>query len=142
MKKSDSNTKRILLIDHQPYWREISTNALRREGFTVGTLDTYNYSLSQESVEGKKPDLVVLGCHQIETEEQKLIDDVLAHKHHLLVLCTFLSRQITRTLFLRGVDDIVDKPYNPTKLVKIVNEALESIPPRNRYQAIERNGVA
>src|SRR5205823_6443619 len=133
--------KRILLIDHQPYWREISTSALRREGFTVGTLDTYNYLPSQESVEGKKPDLVVLGCHHIEAEEQKLIDEVLSHKYHLVVLCTSLSWQIMRTLFLRGVDDIVDKPYNPAKLVKIVNEALESTPPRNRYQAVERNGL-
>jgi len=140
--KSDSCKKRILLIDHQPYWREISTNALKKDGFTVGTLDTYHYLPSQECVEGENPDLIVLGCARIEIEEQQLIDDVLAHKHHLLVLCTSLSWQTMRKLFLKGVDDIVDKPYNPAKLVKIVKEVLVSIPCCNEHQAVERNGAA
>ncbi|MFL5655249.1 MAG: hypothetical protein ACJ8CB_13875 [Ktedonobacteraceae bacterium] len=126
--KSDSSKKRILLIDHQPYWREISTNALKNDGFTVGTLDNYNYLPSQECVEGENPDLIVLGCAHIETAEQQLIDYVLAHKHHLLVLCTSLSWQTMRKLFLKGVDDILDKPYNPAKLVEIVNEVLASTP--------------
>src|SRR5438876_5600159 len=124
--KPNSNSKRILLIDHQSYWRKISTDALKKFGFAVNACETYNYLPSQEHVEDENHDLIVLGCSCIGTEEQQLIDDVLAGKHHLLVLCTSLSWQTMRMLFLQGVDDIVDKPYNPAKLVKIVNQALES----------------
>ena len=116
--------KRILLIDHQLYWREISTNALREAGFTVDMLETYHDLPSRECVEGEKPELVLLGCKRIGTDEQQLIDEVLNQKQHLLVLCTSLPRQTMRTLFLKGVDDILDKPYNPAKLVNIVCEAL------------------
>ena len=135
------NSKRILLIDHQPYWREISTNALQNFGFAVDTHDTHNYLSSQKCEEDKNPDLVVLGCVRIRPEEQQLIDDILAHKHHLLVLCVSLSWQVMRSLFLQGVDDIVDKPYDPARLINIVNQTIESTLSRNSYQAVERNGV-
>ena len=136
------NNKRILLIDYQQYWREISTRALRSRGFLVCPLDTYNYVLPHNCFHGENPDLVVLGCTQIGDEEEHLITQILAHKHHLLVLCAFLSSKVTRALFLRGVDDIVDKPYDPEYLITIVNEVLASLIPRNSYQAVERNGVA
>jgi DNA-binding NtrC family response regulator len=135
------NGKRILLIDHQLYWREVSAHALRSNGFVVCILDTYNYLPPQDCLKGEDPDLVVLGCVRIRPEEQQLIDDVLAHKHHLLVLCDSLPLQVMRSLFLQGVDDIVDKPYDPAYLVNFVNQALESTVSRNSYQAVERNGV-
>ena len=136
--KSESVNKRILLIDNQPYWREISTNALREAGFTVDMLETYHDLASQECVDEEKPELVLLGCKRIGTEEQQLIDEVLNQKQHLLVLCTSLSWLTMRTLFLKGVDDILDKPYNPAKLVNIVRETLENI---FGYQTLERNGI-
>ena len=140
--KTYCSSKRIVLIDHQPYWREISTNALRSSGFVVDICDTYNFLPEQEWEESENPDLVVLGCSGIRVEEQKLIDDVLAHNHHLLVLCTSLSWLTMRNLFLKGVHDIVDKPYNPASLVKIVNQTLESTHPGKKYQPKERQGAA
>ena len=125
--------KRIVLIDHQPYWREISTNALKSNGLAVNICGTYNYLSQQEWQEPERPDLVVLGCSHIRPEEQRLIDDILACKHHLLVLCSSLSWLTMRNLFLKGVHDIVDKPYNPANLVKIVNQALESTSPGKSF---------
>ena len=135
-------SKRIVLIDYQRYWREISTKALRSSGFVVNTLDSYNYLPKEKCLQEEHPDLVVLGCSGIRHEEQKLIDDILAHNHHLLVLCTSLSWQTMRNLFLQGVDDIVDKPYNPANLVEIVIQALEHTPRSKMYQAAERHGAA
>lgn len=135
------NNKRILLIDYHLYWREFSTRVLRSVGFSVCTLDTYNYIPPQDCLNGENPDLVVLGCAQVGPEEQQLITRVLAHKHHLLVLCDFLPGQLMRSLFLQGVDDIVDKPYDPDYLITLVNEVLESLVPRNSYQAVEREGI-
>jgi len=140
--KTNCSSKRIVLIVHQPYLREISTNALMSVGFVVDICDTYNYLPEQKWLEDQYPDLVVLGCFGIRAEEQKLIDDVLANKQHLLVLCTSFSWQTMRELFLKGVHDILDKPYNPANLVEIVSQALESTSHSKKYQAPERYGAA
>lgn len=140
--KPFTKSKRILLIDYQQYWREIFTQALKSVGFLVCTLETYNYAPPQDCLQSEKPDLVVLGCAHIGPEEQQLITRILAHKHHILVLCDFLPWQVMRSLFLLGVDDIADKPYDPTYLIGIVNQTLESTIPRNSYQAVEREGAA
>ncbi len=132
------SSKCILLIDYQQYWRETATDALNSVGFLVCSVDSYNYDLALECLQGKKPDLVVLGCMRIGLEEQSLITQVLAHKHHLLVLCVFLPWQVMRTLFVQGVDNVVDKTYNTAYLIDIVNETLVSTVPHNSYQAVER----
>jgi DNA-binding NtrC family response regulator len=134
--------KRILLIDRQPYWREISTKGLQRAGFSVGTLDTYTYQPPQLCLEDGDPDLVVLGCTRIQAEEQQLIDKVLAQRHHLLVLCTSLSWQTMRVLFRQGVADILEKPYNPAKLVNIVSQVLEHTSSYINPPRIEVKGAA
>lgn len=128
--RADIDRKHILLIDRQAYWRQISTDALEKVGFAVGALDTYDYTLT----EGENPDLVLLGCARVGNEEQLLIDEMLAHKQHLLVCCTSFSGQTMRNLFLQGVDDIVDKPYNPISLVKIVWQAIKHTPSRGGLQ--------
>ena len=135
-------SKRILLIDRQLYWREISAHALKSVGFIVCTLDTYNYLLPQDCLKGEDPDLVVLGCVRIGGEEQRLIAQILARKHHLLVLCASLPWQVMRSLFLQGVDDIVDKPHDPADVVNFVNQALESTVTDNSYQALESTGIS
>jgi|SRR5215469_11000805 len=137
-----SKPKCILVIDHQAYWREISSSALKSVGFLVCTLDTYNYALPLDCFQGQNPDMVVLGCAHIGPEEQKLITQILTHKHHLLVLSAHLPWQVMRSLFLQGVVDTADKPDDSISLINIVNQALASTAPRNYYQAVERYGVA
>lgn len=131
-------SKLILLIDRQLHWREAFARALRSAGFMVCTLDTYHYVSSHDCLHGENPDLVVLGCVRIRPEEQTLIAEILARKHHLLVLCVSLPWQVMRSLFLQGVDDIVEKPYDPADVVYFVNQALESSLPLSRYQVYER----
>jgi len=136
------NSRRILLIDRQLYWREAFAHALRSAGFIVCTLDTYNYVLPQDCLKGEEPDLVVLGCVLIRPEEQMLITQILARKHHLLVLSVTLPWHIMRSLFLQGVDDVVDKPHNPATIVDFVNQMLESTVTFNSFRTVERNGIA
>jgi DNA-binding response OmpR family regulator len=135
-------SKHILLIDSQQYWRESTTSALRSAGFSVNQHDMYNCVPPHNSMDGENPDLIVLGCNQIGPEEEDTINHILAQKHHLLVLCAFLPLQMMRSLFLRGVDDIADKPDDPHKVIVLVTVVLASLVPRNCYQAVERNGVA
>ncbi|HKF38424.1 MAG TPA: response regulator [Ktedonobacteraceae bacterium] len=141
MKNHGSKRRCILLIDHQSYWRELSRQALQSDGFCVRTLATYNQVALQACLKGKSPDLIVLGCTRVGDEEQRLIEQVLDRQQHLLVLSASLTLQIMRSLFLLGVDDIEDKPYDAKHLVKIVDQVLASIAPRNSYQAVERASV-
>jgi hypothetical protein len=85
---------------------------------------------------------VILGCNQVGPEEERLIAHVLADKHHLLVLGAYLPWQVMRSLFLLGVVDIEDKPYDASHFIEIVKEALTSLIPRNSYQASERGNIA
>lgn len=121
---ADRTRKHILLIDRQSYWRQISTNALEKVGFAVGALNTYDYTLAAN----ENPDLVLLGCARVGNEEKQLIDEVLARRQPLLVCCTFFTGQTMRELFLQGVADIVNKPYNPTNLTQIVRQTIKHLP--------------
>ncbi len=139
--KSKRDDKRIVLIDQQPYWRKISADALKKVGFVVDTLDTYDYMLPETYEEVSPPDLVLLGCARIGTKEQEFIDEIVSRHHRLLVLCTSVTWQTMRALFLQGVDDILDKPYNSAKLVKIVNQNLESTHSHSKHSVVERTGA-
>ncbi len=126
---------RILVIDHQPYWRDFYSEALKAAGFSVSSNDTY--ITPQNGPED--PDLVVLGCSSVGPDEQHLISQVLTGRKHVLVLATFLPWQVMRSLFLQGVDDVVDKPSNTSYLVNIVRDALNNITAQD--SAREKEGI-
>ena len=133
--------QRIVLIDRQRYWRDLFARALTSIGYFVCVLETYHYIVPFDCLQGANPNLVILDCPQVNTAEQKLIKQILMHKHHLLVLCSSPSWQMMRALFLQGVDDVVEKPYNPEYFVHTVDQVLASITPLNSYQEVERSGA-
>lgn len=135
--KSPFRGKRILIIDHQKYWRELSAHTLQAEGFTICELDTYDSPLMGECAALEPPDLVILGCTHIGPEEEALIRRILADQRPLVVLSASLSWLSAHSLFLAGVKDVADKPYDPEQLVNIVQKALRSTMPLDNYQAIE-----
>lgn len=115
--------KHILVIDHQSSWRELSMRTLKDEGYSVeGSSNYLDHSLRQTN-----PDLIILGCARVGSEELQFITQLLLEKHHLLVLSAYLPKSVMRSLFMQGVDDIVDKPYSPNALVQIVREVLDTI---------------
>lgn len=115
--------KRILLIDHQSSWREAAGHALAEHRFLVKTSDAYTYSEPKCFVQGGAPDIVILGCASVRRDERRLIQDILAHKRRLLILCAGLLREDTRQLFRAGAEDVTDKPYSPGSLLQIVGRA-------------------
>ncbi|MCA1566322.1 MAG: response regulator [Acidobacteria bacterium] len=122
--KTSVESKRILLIDHQSSWREAAGNVLAERKFLVRTSDAYTYLEPKCYVQGRPPDVVILGCATVKREERRLIKDVVAHNRHLLILCAALPREDVRQLFLAGADDVSDKPYSPQNLLHVVGEAL------------------
>lgn len=137
------NAKRILIIDReQTSWLDDSARALRQAGFEVSELDRYEYPPAGQPAE-EKPDLVILGCAGIKHAERELIRLILEDHRHLVVFSISLPWSVMRSIFLAGVDDVMDKSYDPTSLVGLVNHALQSAVPRDGYHEMEqkvRNG--
>jgi FixJ family two-component response regulator len=134
------NRMSILVLDHQAYWREFATETLRFADYTVSARALYDEALPPQQ-EGEKEEaiLVLLGCPAIEQEERMLIARLLARGHYVIVFATLLPIQVMRTLFIKGVEDAVDKTYDSTELVEIVEQALERIAERKHAQfPIER----
>ena len=121
--KTTLEGKRILLIDNQLSWREAAGNVLAKRKFLVKTLDAHSYSEPKCYVHGGAPDVVILGCAKVKSHERRLINKILSHKRHLLILCGALPSEETRQLFLSGADDVTEKPYSPSSLLQIVGEA-------------------
>lgn len=132
-----SKMKRVLIIDReQSFWRNDSAEALAGAGFEVRVLDQYEYPPPDQPPD-EKPDLVVLGCSGIKHDERELIRKILSDHRHLLVFSITLPWTIMRSIFLAGADDVVNKPYDPSKLVDFVNDVFASMTPRDNYQAME-----
>jgi DNA-binding NtrC family response regulator len=124
----DVEQVKIVVIDRQHSWLERSARALRKEGFAVKTLDHYNYPPSDAAADAP-PRLVVLGCASVGPDEQELINRIIAHKDHVLVLSTSLPWNVQRELFLHGVADATDKPYDASGVIVTVNQVLDSLSP-------------
>lgn len=137
----NSNPKHILLIDCQNYWRERSAQALQDAGFSVQTVNTYQVTVIDKLIGQKIPDLIILGCADIGSDELEVISHILQQqKHRLLVLSNSLPWQTMRALFLAGANDVVDKTYDPNRLVDIVKQVFVSTLPRDSYQAAKQKG--
>lgn len=130
--------KRVLVIDTQKYWRELSTKTLEDAGFIVESMDDYSYEPGGTEL---KFDLIILGCARIDADEQRLISKILESGQHLLVLSTSLPWKVMRSLFLAGADDVANKPYDPDRLTSIVQQAFETIAPRDSYRSTRHKGM-
>ena len=82
-------------------------------------------------------DLVILSCANVGEDEQRLITQLLKERSHLLVLSSYLPNSVMRSLYLQGVDDITDKPYDSATLITLVEQLLQKIAPDYALQLIE-----
>jgi DNA-binding response OmpR family regulator len=114
----------ILLVDYQTTWLERSARSLESCGFTVRSVDTYRYPPNEEADADGAPDLIVLGCASIGPDEQRFIKQVIDSGKPLVVLCSLLSPQVMRSLFLAGAQDVTRKPNNAAELVALVSQTL------------------
>lgn len=129
------NTLPILVLDSQPYWRAFAAATLRAAGYSVSTLSLYEEARSPQYEEQKQETyLVLLGCSRIERRERLLIACLLARGQHVIVFVSSLSTQDMRALFIRGVEDALDRTYSSEELVNVVEQALERIEMRKHTQ--------
>ena len=120
----------VLVIDKLEHWRKLSQATLKLAGFKVRAVDNYDCPLKGEVNIGSI-DLIILGCASIGSEELQLIEQVRKERIRLLVLCTSLHMRVMRSLFLCGVDDVAEKPFDSRQLLDVVHYAIQSIASRS-----------
>jgi DNA-binding response OmpR family regulator len=118
----------ILLVDRQPYWRDLATAVLRSAGYAVTPSATYAEALPQDYT------LVLLGCASVDVDEHLFIARLLACRQQIIVLATYLPAHSLRALFIAGVADAGDKTYDPVEVVAIVGHTLQRLRARQLSQ--------
>lgn len=120
--------KSILIIDRQNSWREAAATALRSSGYMVYTQDKYDSEFIIDS-----PDLIIFGCVRIRSAERRFIKKLMVNKLHLLVLSSSLPWSLVRPLFLDGVEDVTEKPYQKDRILKAVEEVFDNMSPKDAF---------
>ena len=129
---NDTSIKRVLIIDRQSFWRDKVASALSGQGYEIQILSSYDYDPEGDANNRRLPDLIILGCPSLQREERDLINRILASHRHLVVFCSSLPWGDMRTLFMAGADDVADKPYDPARVITMVEEAFANMAKSNR----------
>lgn len=127
---SVTDPSELLVIDKLEHWRKLSHSTLKLAGFKVRVLDSYDCPLIPELKNGSL-DLIILGCAGIGPEELQFIERVRVNRLRILVLCTSLRMRVMRLLFLRGVDDVAEKPFDSNQLLDVVDHSIQNIAARS-----------
>jgi response regulator RpfG family c-di-GMP phosphodiesterase len=133
--------KLLLLVDKNKYWREKSAKFLRNFGAKVIVSGEYKYCHKKFVEDSAIPDLVILGCSTIRKDETEFINELVENKLHVIVLSSFLKWTDLRPLFLSGVDDVVNKPFDSNNLFNIVNETFIGYLPRDSFDEKRRSRI-
>jgi response regulator RpfG family c-di-GMP phosphodiesterase len=129
--------QQLMVIDRHDYWRALAVRALTAAGYSVCAFDSYAYPPPGAVTADEIPDLVILGCVTLGPEEKELIDRIIDQGQHVLVFATSIPWRKMRSLFLAGVDDVTEKPYDPERLVGVVRQTLENIALRDNQRVVE-----
>lgn len=117
----------VWLMDRRPYWRRLYERALAKAGFAVCARSTYRYPPAGLPLSATNPDLVLMVCTVVGPEERRLIDQVTARDHRLLVLAANLPTEVMREIFLAGAHDVNQMPARPEEVVRLVEDVLEEV---------------
>ena len=119
--------KEFLLVDKEDFWRESAYASLSSRGCRVKRYRSYEDLRTVLGGGEKKPHLVIVGCSKPSIKEIRLIRFLRANNFRQLVLCSFLSANDMKVLFLAGADDVTKKPFSALRLTTTVRESLDNI---------------
>lgn len=130
---------KILVIDDEPNLREMLSDILSEEGFTVSTASDGEEGLKK--IYDESPDLIVLDCAMpvldgYELLERMRMNPILLNKPVIMLTVQNSENDEIRGLRL-GVDDYITKPFKPSRLVARINSVLE-----RKVQSINANPLS
>ena len=137
--KGKRQSRRVLIVDEDSYWRDFSKKVLERRGFEVEASPNLD---DLPALLDRQPDILILGFAAIGPTELEAINAILdqINHRHVLVVSTSLPLRTVRLLFRLGAADVTGKPFAPEELVELVEEELDEESMRSSYQEVRLGG--
>lgn len=113
----------VMVVDDEPMVREVVTNYLERDGFTVEGISDGHEALQR--LEQAIPDLVVLDVMLPAVDGLSVLRSIRQRSDVPVILLTARGEESDRVLGLElGADDYVPKPFSPRELTARVRSVL------------------
>lgn len=122
----DAGDMRVLVVDDEPYIREVCARALQRVGYQVALAE--DGAEAHAELEATGFDAAILDINLPDTDGLQLLQDVKQHNEDaVVVLITgFATLETAMEAVRLGAYEYVRKPFGAVDLVHIVERGLES----------------
>ncbi len=118
--------KRILFIDDEPTWLDSAKRVLSEAGYAIET--TWGVPGGWERLQNESFDLVLADLKKVGLEEATFRDVAQLQTQRgqrvAVMFPTELTTEKTSAIFELGAHDCIDKPYDTSKLLGLVQEQL------------------
>ena len=125
--------KCIWVLDRNAYWRNLISNALKKEGATVVSLSKYDVYLRKSKSTQARPDMAILSCLRLQNSELEVLNQT---DLPVLVLAGSFSLGEMREFFRSGFLDIELRPELPDDLINAVSSHLAAMEQKKKYQSV------
>ncbi|CAN5341826.1 hypothetical protein BH10BAC1_BH10BAC1_12040 [soil metagenome] len=119
--------KEFFIVDTSGFWSDFSYCSLTSTGCKIKKYTSYKYLKVTLNKFKEKPDLIIIGCSKPNIEEIELVEFLHHNNFRQIVLCSFLSWDEMRELFLAGADDVTEKPFDSEELIETIKESLNNM---------------
>lgn len=120
--------QRVLVVDDEPMVREVVSNYLQRDGFSVQSVGDGGAAI--DAINASQPDLVVLDVMLPTVDGLTVLRRLREHSDVPVILLTARGGEADRVLGLElGADDYVPKPFSPRELAARVRSVLRRTAP-------------
>ncbi len=120
--------QRVLVVDDEPMVREVVSNYLQRDGFSVQSVGDGGAAI--DAINQAQPDLVILDVMLPSVDGLTVLRRLREHSEVPVILLTARGGEADRVLGLElGADDYVPKPFSPRELAARVRSVLRRTSP-------------
>jgi len=119
----------VLVVDDAIFMRKMISDILEGHGMEiVGEAD--NGQLAVEKYKELKPDLVMMDIIMPEMNGIDAVREIMAADSQArIVMCSALGQQaLVQEALSAGAKDFLIKPFNPSRVVEVVNRVLNHVP--------------
>lgn len=120
--------EKILVVDDEPAVIMIISKYLERNDYDVITAENGEEALVKALIE--KPDLVLLDSRMPVMDGWEMLKRIRKHRDlnsiPVIMVTAFCGAKDVTTASTLNIEDYITKPFDPTRLVEKVNQALKS----------------
>lgn len=124
------NSKRILVVDDEPFILRSLTFVLRKEGFEVS--EARNGEEAMERIRSERPALVLLDVMMPKKNGYEVLQEIKQNESlasTYVIMLTAKGQEADRVKGLSlGVDEYMTKPFSPRKIVERARAVLNDQP--------------